>query len=613
MPRLWAPSRAAVPWILAALAGLIPPHSNAADPQPYAVTLTPTGDDTVDAALRDSSTLVSLRGTAPVGPFALAQRAREDAARFEAALHGLGYYQPRVSVTIDGLPLTDTGLAARLDMAPSGVEVPVVVTVQHGPMFHLGQISIEGAVPPNLHESLGLTPGGSAVAADILTAQGRLLAALRGAGYPLAKVTLPPATLHPDTRRLDVVFVAEPGPQAKLGKITLSGLTTTNESFVRQRLLLHPGQSFSPSRIDAARQDLLSLGIFSVVRMQPAESVDPDGSLPIHIDIDERPLHAVDLGVSYATDLGIGANATWRHRNLFGNAEQLNLSATFRFGGTATVKPSYDVGARFTKPDFMARDQSLEISLSAVDQSLKAFDQTAVIERVGISRRLTPHWTVGFGVLGEQERITQEGRTDTYNLLGLPLTAKYDDTNSPFDPTHGIRASFSVMPMQALGNNQSTFVISQAAVSTYFDMFGDGRSVVALRGLVGQVAGAGVFGLPPDQRFYAGGSGTVRGFRFQSVGPRFPSNNPTGGTAVSAGTIELRQRVYGSFGIVGFVDAGQVNADATPFSGKWQVGAGLGGRYYTPIGPIRFDVAIPLNKRPGDDSVAVYIGIGQAF
>lgn len=613
MPRFWAPSRAAIPWILAALAGLIPPGSNAADPQPYDVVLTPTDNAAVDAAIRDSSTLLSLRETAPVGPFALAQRARDDAMRFQAALQGLGFYRAKIGVTIDGLPITDSGLAGRLDAAPAGTTVPVVVTVVPGPMFKIGEVSIQGTIPPKVAAGMTLAPGANAVAADILIAQQRLVSALRDAGYPLAKVTLPPATLFPDANRLDVVFVADPGPPAKIGEITFSGLSATNESFVRQRLLLHPGQPFNPPTIDAARQDLLSLGVFSVVRMQPDEVVGPDGTLPILIDVTERPARAVDLGASYSTDLGISLSAAWRHRNLFGNAEQLHLNAAFRFGGSATVAPSYDVGARFVKPDFLARDQSLEVSLQALKQNLKAYDQTAVIERVTLSRRLTPFWTVGFGVLGEQERITQEGVTNTYNLLGLPLTARYDSTNSPFDPTTGIRATFSIIPMKSLGGNGETFVISQAAASTYFDVLGDGRSVLAMRGLVGQAAGVGVFGLPPDQRFYAGGSGTVRGFRFQSVGPRFPSNNPTGGTAVVAGSVEVRQRVYGDFGVVGFVDAGQVTADGTPFSGGWQIGAGIGARYYTPIGPIRLDVAIPLNKRPGDESLAVYIGIGQAF
>src|SRR6185369_1245959 len=112
--------------------------------------------------------------------------------------------------------------------------------------------------------------------------------------------------------------------------------------------------------------------------------------------------------------------------------------------------------------------------------------------------------------------------------------------------------------------------------STYVDVSGGGRSVLALRGLVGKIAGAGVFNLPPDQRFYAGGSSTVRGFRYQSVGPQFPDGKPTGGTAVSAGSVELRQRILDNYGVAAFVDAGQVNANGSPFSSGWRVGAGIG-------------------------------------
>jgi translocation and assembly module TamA len=137
--------------------------------------------------------------------------------------------------------------------------------------------------------------------------------------------------------------------------------------------------------------------------------------------------------------------------------------------------------------------------------------------------------------------------------------------------------------------------------------------VLALRGLMGKVFGAGVFTLPPDQRFYAGGSATVRGFRYQSVGPQFADGKPTGGNAISAGTIEFRQRILESYGVVGFVDAGQVTANGSPFSGTWRVGAGIGARYYTSFGPIRLDVAVPLNRQPHGDAFELYIGIGQAF
>ena len=588
-------------------------RSLAADPQPYTVDVKPTGDAALDAALNGSSTVISLRESAPVGGFALTERARQDTTRFETALHSFGYYKATVSTTIGGHPLDDPALPAFIDNAPADPALPVAVSFDLGPRFTLGSVTISTPVPPDVPPHLELQPGQPAMSAQILAGQGRLLDALRADGYPLATVPVPVALLHPDRNQLDVEFQPTTGPKADIGPIQLDGLKDMNESFVRQRLLLHQGEPFSPQAIETARQDLSSMGVFSVVRAEPATALDPNGQLPVAFDLTERPLHAVDLGVAYSTDLGVNLSTAWHDRNLFGNAEQLNLTASEQSGGNAVVKPGYAAGAQFLKPDFLARDQTLEVSLNAIKQSLQAYDQTALLERIALNRKLSPHWTASLGLSGEQESILQEGETRHYNLVGIPASIRYDNTNNLLDPTSGIRANLTVTPMESIGKPSASFFITQIAGSTYLDMFENGRSVVALRGLVGQASGIGVFGLPPDQRFYAGGSGTVRGYRYQTLGPQFPDRRPTGGTAISTGTVELRQRILGSYGVVGFVDVGQVSGNGAPLTGNWHAGAGVGARYYTSIGPIRLDVAVPLQKIPSGDKLELYIGIGQAF
>jgi translocation and assembly module TamA len=617
MHRLWISPRAAVRWLALAFLGLILTSGSrslrAADPQPYDVTLKPTGDAALDAALHDSANLISLRDTAPVGGFALTERARQDEQRFDTALRSFGYYKAKISLTISGHPLDDPTLPSTIDQAPASPALPVVASFDLGPRFQLGRVSISTPVPADIPSHLGIESGQPAVAADVLAAQGRLLDALRADSYPLAKVPVPIATLRSAEDKLDVEFQPEAGPKAEIGPITLSGLKDMNESFVRQRLTLHQGEPYNPATIEAARLDLSSIGVFSVVRASPADVLDPEGQLPITFDLTERPLHGVDLGVAYSTDLGVNFNTAWHDRNLFGNAEQLNLTAAMQLGGNAVTKPGYAIGGQFLKPDFLARDQTLEISLNAVKQSLQAYDQTALLEKIALNRKLSPHWTVSLGLSGEQESIIQEDETRHYNLIGIPASIRYDNTTSLLDPVSGIRAALSVTPTQSLGSSSATFFIMQLAGSTYLDMLNDGRSVVALRGLLGQASGVGVFGLPPDQRFYAGGSSTVRGYRYQTLGPQFPDRTPLGGTAIATGTVELRQRILSSYGVVGFVDVGQVNSDGAPLSGAWRAGAGVGARYYTPIGPIRLDLAVPLDKLPGGDAFEVYIGIGQAF
>jgi translocation and assembly module TamA len=166
--------------------------------------------------------------------------------------------------------------------------------------------------------------------------------------------------------------------------------------------------------------------------------------------------------------------------------------------------------------------------------------------------------------------------------------------------------------------------VSQVSLIHYFDAHqlfageAPGRTVLAGKLMVGVAGGTVWYNLPPDERFYAGGSGTVRGYRYQSVGPQFTANGvatgiPEGGTSIQVADLELRQRIGTNFGFVVFADGGGVSQSAKPFSGIFRLGVGTGVRYYTSIGPIRFDVAIPTRRRANDDRFEVYIGLGQAF
>jgi translocation and assembly module TamA len=606
--------------LLAAMLGLsaVPGRApRAADPLPYTVDIAKTGNGTLDAAINDSSTLVSLQKSVPVGPFALVARAQGDRDRFLAALHGLGYYKGAVTLRIAGRPLDDEGLPDALDRAPADPPVKVTVGVATGPLFHLRRVTIEGMVPEAARARLMLAPGAPAVAADVLAARGRLLDALREQGYALAQVDEPVAILQADADALDVSFKVATGPRVDIGPIGVAGLKDTNESYVRERMLVHQGEQFSPSRIEAARQDLANTGIFSTVRATPAATLDRDGQLPLDFTFEERPRHGVTFTAAYSTDLGASIGSTFQYRNVFGNGETINLSAQATGGGSAQRDPGYSVNAQFLKPDFLRRDLTLQADVGAVREDLQAYKRTAILGDLLFNQKLSKEWSVSIGLAAEQEKVFQEFVTRNYTLVGLPVGAKYDSTDNLFEPTQGIRANASVTPTESLGHQNTTFVLLQATGSTYLDLstlWGEkGRSVLALRGLVGGAEGATQFALPPDKRFYAGGSATVRGYKYQSVGPRFADNNPQGGTAVTTGTVEFRQRILESFGAVAFVDGGQVAANGGPFTGNLTLGAGVGARYYTSIGPIRVDVAVPLNKRPGDDTLELYIGIGEAF
>jgi translocation and assembly module TamA len=296
-------------------------------------------------------------------------------------------------------------------------------------------------------------------------------------------------------------------------------------------------------------------------------------------------------------------------------------AAATNLGGTASLQPGYTLSALLTLPNWQRTDQSLIFNVSAIDQWLEAYTQRAIRAGATLERRLTqitPDLTASVGVEATQAHVEQEGASYDYLLLQTPLGLRFDNTHNTFDPTHGFRASLSLTPSQNLGSPGSTFVIAQASGSAYLDVGAllsgtPGRSVLAARVLVGGVDGATTFDIPPDQRLYAGGGGTVRGYRFQSIGPQFADSRPVGGTSVDVGSVELRQRFGESYGAVAFVDAGQVGSNGVPFEGQFRVGAGLGARYYTAFGPIRVDFAVPLTSHPGSDAFELYLGIGQAF
>jgi translocation and assembly module TamA len=589
--------------------------ARAADPQDYKVTIATTGSTDLDAVLRDSAQLVTLQGKVAVPPFALIERARGDIPRLQTALDSFGYYQNKVVITIGGHALSDPELPAYLDSVPQGTAVDVNVSIDKGSLFHLGTIEIDGAVPATEKDSLGLKAGDPAVASNVLDGQSRLLNALQDDGYALAKVDAPVAYADDEHHLIDLTFAVETGPQVQIGDIAFKGLADVHEDFVRRALTIKSGDRYKPSRIEEARQALVALGVFSGVSVRAAHRLSPDGRIALTFDVQERKTHAVTISANYSTDLGISLSTTWSHRNLFGNAEQLNLTAAGTGLGSASTGLGYNLAAQFIKPLFLRQDQTLEFDLSGIKQQLDAYDQTAETLSGYLRRKISPMWTASVGFSVMQDDVTQEGVQQTYQLIATPLTVGFDSTgvtDALRDPVSGFRASLAATPTKSFGDSGLLFLVLQGSASTYFDLSGNGRSVLALRGLAGSIVGGSNMDVPPDQRLYAGGSATVRGFAYQSIGPQFADGNPVGAKSVDAATAEFRQRIGEDWGGAAFVDAGQAS-DGAPFTGTVRAGAGIGARYYTPIGAVRLDFAVPLNPVPHGDKFEVYIGLGQAF
>lgn len=616
------------------------PVARAADALPYSLTIAPTGDAAIDRAIADASLLAGLQGQAPVGPFALVARAESDAARIETILRSLGHYDGVTTIRIAGLRMEDPGLLPLLEGLPAGSRVSVQVELDPGPLYRIGTARLDGAVPRSAAAAFDLQPGDPARAQAVLAAGESVLRALQEDGYALARVPPPDALVNHDNRTMDVTYLAEAGPRVNLGPVSVIGLERLREDYVLRRLGLEPGEPFSPSRLEGARRDLLAHGVIAWARLTPGTGPDAAGRLPLTLDLAERPPRVLRFAGAYTSDEGATASTSWTHRNLFGRAERLTLQG--ELGGLSQNRRgsfNYLAKGSFLRPDLWVRDLDLRLDLAGVSESLDAYDRDAVITALALERRFSPGLRGSAGLGFEDSRISQDGRTRDYHLASLPLTLGYDSTDDPLDARAGLRLTVAATPALVLDEDGPGFLVARWTGTGYLGLpripigIGSGLdttqgapetadqgkapdtqgSLLAARLVLGSLLGAQADEVPPDWRFYAGGGGSVRGYPFQSIGPRTAFDKPAGGDGLLEASLELRQPLVGPWGLALFADAGAVSRDGVPGTGDLALGLGLGMRYRTPVGPIRVDLATPLKRESGDSPVQLYIGIGQAF
>jgi len=604
----------------AVAASLAAPPAQAADPTlSYQTNVNKVADSNLSAAVQASSTLIELQDRPPEDVTALRARAVEDLDRLQKALRSSGYYDGEVDIKVDGQEVSrdlHQPLNAYDDNAKK--KLPVAITVTPGPLYKIRSITVTGAdgVKPNLK----IKKGDPARAIDIIGARRDILDQVMGAGHPFALVELKPAVVDHAAHTLDLTYTVDPGPTATLGPVTVKGLEWTDRAFIAKRAVFAPNTKYSPGALDGLRGDLQSLDIFSSVKVTPATALNDKGQLPVTVEVKEKDRHFIGLGANYSTNDGAGATVYWGDRNLFGGGEHLKIEGDVaglgqQGQGWGLGSADYTLSTNFSAPDFLTRHQDFVSSVVATDEhDSDTFDKKGATITAGVQRTLGKSVKVGAGWEIEASRITDNDSTSDFLLNGPTGNAAFDNTDDLLNPTKGVRASFNAEAYPTwFGSSENVFTTSSSA-SSYLNLVGKGDLVLA-----GKVGFANAFGssledLPADRRLYAGGGGSVRGFKYRSISPEDADGDLTGGRSALTGSIELRYRFLGDFGIVPFFDAGTVSRSAMPkFDEPIRYAVGLGFRYYTAIGPIRADIAMPLNPRHDDDPVAFYVSIGQSF
>ncbi len=553
---------------------------------------------------------------------ALLQGAQAVLARVNTALRSRGFYDARAVATVDNRPVDEAAALDAIEAHPDSDQVVIALNVDTGPRFKVGSIAIRGATAASLPaidmSKLGLAAGDPADASAILAAQDLVLAAFRQQGYALASVKREVVVDHA-TREADITFFVTAGPIARMGPVRFSGTDKVDTTYLQKRVPFKQGDLYEPGKVDALRGKLTSLGVFNSVSIKPATALNEQGELPVDVQVTDRPPRSIGFGISYETQLGFAVNGYWVHRNLFGQAESLRLTAEINHiaQGLAITDTGFAFRADFRKPDWWLPGQDGRATAQAVREVLPAYNRNAVSLSAGVDRTISPVWQVRAGLSAEASYIKPIGTGiwTSYRLLGVPVSVLMNKADSDVDPTKGYRLQLDVAPYGDVGPNNNFFSVLRLTGRSYFDLGKPGRSVLALRASFGTEPAVSIADIPPDKLFYAGGGGSVRGFVFQSAGPRDAFNNPLGGASVVEASVEFRQRIGESFGAVVFVDSGSAYPGTLPDFSLFapRVGAGAGVRYYTSFGPVRLDVGFPLNRRSGDPPFGIYVSLGQAF
>ncbi|WP_299210761.1 BamA/TamA family outer membrane protein [uncultured Tateyamaria sp.] len=531
--------------------------------------------------------------------------AQADYARLIALLYDRGYFGPVISITVDGQEAAGLSPIS----APQSVGT-VIVTVEPGKVFSFGTVTVR-PLAPGATPSPQVQSGETARVSALRDATSAGIEGWRQEGHAKASVGGQQITANHPAGQLNADVRLNPGPRLRLGRLDLEGDSAVREKRIREIAGWPSGEVFDPDTLDKVETRLRRTGTFASATLTEAETANPDGTLDVTAQITDRLPRRYSFGAEYGTTDGVSVSALWLHRNIFGGAERLQIDGEISGVGGDTDGVDFRLGAQLSRPATWRTD--LEAVLLA---EFEQRDDPNLFSRTGRLEFSTVYfasedreYSYGLG-LRRAETRDDLGERD-YTILTLPFTAKFDRRDDPLNPTRGYYAEASVQPFVNI-EGTSEGVLSTIDVRTYRKL-GD-RVVFAVRGLLGSVAGPSIEEAPADFLFFSGGSGTVRGQDYQSLGVDLSPGVTIGGRAFAGISGELRVKTGDKFSVVGFYDAGYVGPESfIDGSGEWHTGFGAGIRYDTGIGPIRLDVAVP-GSGPGDSSgVELYIGIGQAF
>ncbi|RNJ62103.1 MAG: outer membrane protein assembly factor [Porphyrobacter sp. IPPAS B-1204] len=578
---------------------------------------------------KDLSTLRALDDGEESAP-QVAARARADEELLGDILRTYGYYDGEVVRQLSGGRRAGATTEEAEDAAEAAAREPSVrFDILPGTRYRFGRIDL-GALPAlpepdasRLIAALGIKPGDPLYADRIVERELELRVTLGETGYPFAEVAEPELLIDHTRLEGDLALPVQPGGKYVFGEVVSSDPDFLSGRHFSRIARFEEGDVFRQSLETDLRRAIIATGLVSSVTVTPRETKAPEGTEPgevaLDVEFERAPLRTIAGAIGYGTEDGLKVEGRWEHRNLFPPEGALRLR-----GILGTREALASVGVR--RNNFRGRDQVLTADIFASDITTLAVDARTVGARGSFERisnflfQKEFSWLVGGEVLWTDER-NRTARNSTialprqsYLIGGLFGSATIDESDDLLDPSSGWRGTLFAAPEVSRSDGSESFYLRAQADASYYKSVGS--TVLAGRVRAATIQGAELDNVAPSRRLYGGGGGSVRGYGFQGVGPRNDRGEATGGASLVEFSLEARIETPlfdGAVEVVPFFDAGTVSLGSTPDFRFIRYGAGVGIRYKTTFGPIRVDVATPLNPTQFDSPVVVYVSLGQAF
>jgi translocation and assembly module TamA len=558
-----------------------------------------------DKALRTEIQQVIGQAAPPTSRLEARRRADDAADQITAVLRSEGYYDAEVVPDIgDGdspTPFVAVTLGPRARIA-----APAITWLAAAP---------DSASAKAATEAISLKPGAPGRASDVIAAEGRVLAALQKRGYADAASEPRAVVVDHADHTMTPEFRIRAGALVRLGRVEVRGKSRARPAWVARLAPWRRGDIYKPESVAGLEKLLSDTGAFDQVNVALGpESETAGGERPVLVTLAPRPKGTVELGASYSTTEGAGIDSRWLVYNRLGLGDTVTTLAQL-------AQIDSRLQTELALPDWRKLNETLKLTAAIYRDNTPAYDLHGGGLSADLTHKLGQISFITYGVSVDETNTLQNepanfigGARDRHlTTVGTLFAFTSDNSNDPLDPSKGFRFGARLEPTWSAGDGSITYLKGSAQASAYFPLKPDAGTVVAVRLKMGVIAGGDIPGVPPQDRFYSGGGGSVRGYGYQQVGPRYPDNTPEGGLSLVESSVEVRQRINDSWGVAAFVDTGYVGSQTSPDFTHPEIGAGVGVRYNLGFGPIRFDIATPLIRRDGDSAVQVYLSIGQSF